>query len=85
MKYIKKFEEIVTKFDATEVGKPGILKQKELIIKASKIMNMTLSTYEEDRDSVVWEITKFIEKNIQNRDIEKDIDTLTDIKKELKK
>lgn len=55
-----------------------------LINKASYIINKELSVYEKDRKTVIKEISDFIEKNIDNKDLSKEIDELIDINKALK-
>lgn len=75
---------ISIKHQPDEIGKPDILKQKELILKASKIIGKKLSTYEKDRKIVTKEISDFIEANIDNKELSKEIDKLIDINKILK-
>lgn len=80
-------EKPISKYYGTDIditaSNPKDVGLKHQLDIAADILNKDLSGMEIKQ--VIKEITDFIESNISNDSMKDDIDTLTDIKKELKK
>jgi len=79
MKHLKKYELFSNEYSDEHDLRAGTKSVTELVSSASEIIGKEL-----DAKTAYKEIVDFIEANINNKSMEKDIDTLTDIKRKIK-